>query len=204
MVGVICLLLGGLVGYIAGVQTTLPQASRSTHTQEVPQTLGMPSEGGGAALPEGHPSIATQEDFDNLKKAVEAAPKNASLMTELANKLYDAARYNEAILYYQRALKLDPENVNVITDFGTALYYSGRPDEALAQYDRSLEIDPRHVQSLHNMVIVNLQGKKDMKAASEALARLKSVDPSNPSIPNLQAMFNQGGQPAANPRQRIF
>jgi tetratricopeptide (TPR) repeat protein len=204
IVGTICLLLGGLAGYIAGVQTTLKQANQLTQTQPAPQTAAPLSGDSGAALPEGHPPITTQEDFDTLKKAVEAAPANSSLIAELANKFYDAGRYNEAITYYQRALKLEPQSVNIITDLGTALFYSGKPDEALVEYNRSLQIDPRHVQSLHNMVIVYLQGKKDVKAAAEALARLKSVDPSNPSIPNLQAMLSQGGTPAANPRQRIF
>jgi Tfp pilus assembly protein PilF len=130
------------------------------------------------------------------------------MLTELANKLYDAGRY-QAVGYYQQAVQ-QSNNVNVITDFGTALYYSGNPQEAIAQYNRSLEIDPRHIQSLHNLVIVNLQGKKDFAAATTALNRLKSIEPNNPTIPELERMINSGnsaGQPppsGSNPRQRIF
>jgi tetratricopeptide (TPR) repeat protein len=80
-------------------------------------------------------------------------------VTNLANKYYDAGRYEDAIRYYQKALTLDPRNISVLTDLGTAHFYAGRPDEAIGFYNRSLEIDPRHVQSLHNLVIVNLQGK---------------------------------------------
>jgi tetratricopeptide (TPR) repeat protein len=54
---------------------------------------------------------------------------------ELANRLYDAGRYAEAIPYYQQAFTLDSTNVNVSTDLATALYYAGRVDEALAQFD---------------------------------------------------------------------
>jgi len=161
-------------------------------------------------LPEGHPPIVTQSDIETLKKAVGAAPQNIMMLTELANKLYDAGRYQEAIGYYQQAVQLDPNNANVITDYGTALYYSGKPEEAIAQYNRSLEIDPRHVQSLQNLVIVNLQGKKDIAAAATALNRLKGIEPNNPSIPELERMINSGnsaGPPpssGSNPRQRIF
>ena len=148
--------------------------------------------------------ITSQADFDNLKKAADAAPDNLTLQADLANKFYDAGRYQEAVAYYQQALKLAPNNVDIMTDLGTALFYSGRPDDALAQYNHSLQINPRHTQALHNLVIVYLQGKKDVNAAREALNRLKLVEPANPSIASLQAMINQGTAPVANPRQRIF
>ena len=200
-VGAVCLLIGGLLGYIMGSQVTMKQL------QEVAQVRGNAPPVAATntpALPEGHPMITTQTDFDNLKKAAEAAPNSSEQQADLANKLYDAGRYQEAIVYYQRVLKLDPGNLDVMTDLGTALFYSGKSDEALAQYNHSLQINPRHVQALHNLVIVYLQGKKDINAAKEALNRLKSVDPANPSIASLQTMINQGPAPSVNPRQRIF
>jgi len=209
-VAAICLLLGGLIGYLLGVQVASQEVHNSASTQTVNQTAAAPSGGSTGVFPEGHPPIVTQSDIETLKKAIEAAPKNATMLTELANKLYDAGRYQEAVGYYQQAVQLDPNNVNVITDYGTALHYSGRPEEAIVQYNRSLEIDPRHIQSLHNLVIVNLQGKKDVAAATAALNRLKGIEPNNPSIPELERMINSGsaaGQPppsGSNPRQRIF
>ena len=205
-VAAICLILGGLIGYLLGVQVTSQELRHSPSTQAVNQTSAAPAEG----LPEGHPPIVTQSDLEILKKAVESAPRNAMMVTELANKLYDAGRYQEAVGYYQQAVKLDSNNVNLITDLGTALYYSGKPEEAIAQYNRSLEIDPRHIQSLHNLVIVNLQGKKDIAAATAALNRLKGIEPSNPSISELERMINSGNSAGqspptgSNPRQRIF
>ena len=124
---------------------------------------------------------------------------------------YDAGRYEDAIRYYQQALTLDPRNVSLTTDLGTAHFYAGRPDEAIDFYNRSLAIDPRHVQSLHNLVIVNLQGKKDTAAARSALDRLRSVDPGNSSIADLARMIDDPAsktgppqQPSGNTRQRIF
>ena len=200
-VGAICLLIGGLVGYIVGSQVTMKQFQEVGRNRGNPPVAASPTS---PSLPEGHPVITTENDFDNLKKAAEAAPDNSALQLDLANKLYDAGRYQDAVVYYQRALKQDPDNVNVMTDLGTALFYSGHPDEALDEYNRSLQINPRHSQALHNLVIVYLQGKKDINAAREALNRLKVVDPANPSIASLQAMINQGPAPVANPRQRIF
>jgi len=203
-IGAICLLLGGLIGYISGTQITLRQIQEVHPARNQPGS-GPPTPPSQSSLPEGHPTITTSADLETLKKAADAAPNNSTLSLELANKLYDAGRYGEAIPYYKRALMVDPRNVNVSTDLGTALFYTGDPDAAIAQFNRSLEIDPRHAQTLHNLVIVNLQGKKDIPAAKAALERLKSVDPKNPSIPNLQNMMApSSGTPQANPRQTLF
>lgn len=202
-VGAICLLLGGLIGYITGTQVAFKQikeAAQSSNQQE----FAVPSSTTPSSIPETAPTVTTSADLEALKKALEAAPQNLSLLMGLANKLYDAGRYQDAIPYYRRALKLDPHNVNVSTDLGTALFYAGQPDAAIAQLNESLQIDPNHVQTLHNLVIVNLQGKKDVNAAKEALDRLKTIDPNNPSIPGLQGALSPQGASQANPRQTLF
>jgi tetratricopeptide (TPR) repeat protein len=208
--GLIGLVVGGLVGYLVGVQSAWRKPGQQLE-QHTHQSSNQPFETSQRpGLPDGHPPVTTESDFETLKGAVERAPQNAALVTNLANKYYDAGRYEEAVVYYQRALILDPRNVSVMTDLGTAHFYAGRPDEAIGFYNRSLEIDPRHIQSLHNLVIVNLQGKQDAAAARTALDRLKSADPGNPSIANLASMIDEPAskrspsQPSANTRQRIF
>ena len=211
-IGLIGLVVGGLIGYLVGVQSAwkerAQQVGEHTHESSNPPPSGVSQPQG---LPEGHPTITTEAEFETLKRAVEQAPQNAALVTSLANKYYDAARYEDAIRYYQKALTLDPRNISVLTDLGTAHFYAGRPDEAIGFYNRSLAIDSRHVQSLHNLVIVNLQGKRDPAAARVALERLKRVDPGNTSITDLARMIDEpaskGGtsqQPSTNTRQRIF
>ena len=208
-IGLIGLVVGGLIGYLVGVQSAWKERDVAEHTHESSNPTSGVSQPQG--LPEGHPPITTEADFETLKRAAEQAPQNAALATNLANKYYDAGRYEDAIRYYQKALTLDPRNISVLTDLGTAHFYAGRPDEAIGFYNRSLEIDSRHVQSLHNLVIVNLQGKKDTAAARIALERLKSVDPGNSSIAELARMIDEPAsrgsssqQPSANTRQRIF
>ncbi len=157
-------------------------------------------------LPEGHPPIPSPQEIATLKKTVEKAPRDLALLTELANKLYDGGQYGEAVEYYRRALTLEPGNIGVSTDLGTALFYSGKPDEAIAQFQQSLKIDPRHAQTLHNLVVVYLQGKNDLKAANKTLDRLAAVDPANSSIPELRKMLIRGtSSPGkSNPRRSIF
>ena len=210
-IGLIGLVVGGLIGYLVGAQSAWKerghQVEEHTHESSSAPSGTASSQG----LPDGHPPVTTEADFETLKGAVERAPQDAALVTTLANKYYDAGRYEDAILYYQKALTLDPRNVSLMTDLGTAHFYAGRPDAAIGFYDRSLAIDPRHVQSLHNLVVVNIQGKRDPAAARAALDRLKSIDPGNTSIAELVRMIDGAAskpgpsqQPSGNTRQRIF
>ena len=209
--GLIGLTFGGLIGYLVGAQSLWQEDGRQ-EKQHTHESSSLPSEFSQAQrLPEGHPPITTAADFETLKRAVEAAPQNAALVTNLANKYYDEGRYEDAIGYYQQALALDPRNISVLTDLGTAQFYAGHPEKAIDLYNRSLEIDPQHVQTLHNLVIVNLQGRKDAGAARVALGRLKGVDPGNSSIADLTRMIDElAASPGAslersnNTRQRIF
>jgi tetratricopeptide (TPR) repeat protein len=108
---------------------------------------------------------------------------------ELANRLYDAGRYSEALPYYQQAIALEPKNVSVSTDYGTALYYAGRADEALAQFDKSLSIDPRHGQTLFNVGIVKRDARHDAKGAIDAWERLLSTAPDYPDASKVRSMI---------------
>jgi tetratricopeptide (TPR) repeat protein len=198
--GIGCLLLAAIFGFLVGLQVEHARQAKAAVETRFPERPAP-----GAQLPEGHPPVPSAEEVEILKKAVSATPTNTTLMTELANKLYDCGRFSEAVVCYQRVMEQEPRNIAVMTDLGTALFYSGRADEAIAQYNRSLEIDPRHVEALHNLVIVYLQGKKDSRAASAAMDQLVAVDPQYPAIPQLQKML---ALPAAkgtpNQRQRIF
>jgi tetratricopeptide (TPR) repeat protein len=82
---------------------------------------------------------------------------------------------------------VQPANANVSTDLGTALFYSGRPDEALAAYEASLKADPSHVQTLFNIGVVRLEGKKDPKGAIDAWERLIAISPSSPDAAKARA-----------------
>ena len=100
--------------------------------------------------------------------------------TELGNRLYDAGRYAEAIVYYRQAFAADPKDINVSTDLGTAMWYTGDADGALAQFEQSLAIDPTHAQTLFNVGIVKRDGKRDphgAKAAWELLLKDNSGYP---------------------------
>jgi len=173
--GIAGVLFGVIVGYMLGVSRTgagsLPVAASST-----------------TAAPQAS-AVVTEQELQGWRTILASDPKNVRANVELANRLYDAGRYTEAVPYYQQAFALDPKNVGVSTDLATAMYYAGRADEALAQLDRSLAIDPKHGQTLFNIGIVKRDGRKDPKGAIAAWERLLTTVPDYPDAARVRTMI---------------
>ena len=158
--------------------------------------LGVSQRGAGsfpvAAAPQASasaPALVNEQELQGWRNILATDPGNVRANVELANRLYDAHRYAEAIPYYQQACTLDPKNVSVSTDLGTALYYAGRPADALAQFERSLAIDSKHGQTLFNVGIVKRDGNNDPKGAIVAWERLLASVPDYPDADKVRTMI---------------
>ena len=176
--GIAGILFGVIVGYVIGsgqLQGTATASVIAAAPAAAPQST----------------TLVTDADLQPYRDILAQDPKNAGAATALANKLYDAGRYGEAIPIYQQALTNDPKNVNVSTDLGTALFYAGRSDEALVQLQKSLAIDPTHAQTLFNIGIVRRDGKSDRKGAVEAWERLLAANPNYPEAARVRSLINE-------------
>lgn len=175
--GIAGALFGIIVGYMMGVSQqearSLPVAAQTTAAAQAP-----------AAVP-------NEQELQGWRNILSSDPKNVRANVELANRLYDAARYAEAIPYYQQAFTADPKNVSVSTDLATAMYYAGRPEEALAQFDRSLAINPKHPQTLFNLGIVKRDARNDARGAIEAWERLLISAPDYPDAGKVRTMIGE-------------
>ena len=179
--GIAGVMFGIIVGYMLGASQ--PPGGSNPVTAAIAQT------GASAAAPAAAAAASAKEtELQAYRKVLASDPQNLRANVELANLLYDAGRYAEAIPYYQQAFTLDPTNVNVSTDFATALYYAGRVDDALAQFDRSLALDPRHGQTLYNLGIVKRDAKSDRQGAIAAWERLLTSDPDYPDAAKVRTM----------------
>ncbi len=188
--------VGFLAGYIydnqrkSNAQENLaPVAPPRAQEEMSNRSAGPPSETPGpipAGLPEGHPPIDSAALIKTLEDQAAQGPKDPEPRLRLANFFYDQKQYDKAIEWYERALVLDPRNVNARTDLGTAFFYLGRNQDALREFRKSLETDPRHSPTLYNMIIVNLDGTHDLKAALEAWETLKKLNPNYPQLDSLK------------------
>ena len=161
--------------------------------------MGGQGMGGGAGAPDaGQMMQQIQQEMEALRKALEASPKDAGLLTRMGNLYYDAGMFDRARDLYLRALESDPRNPNVSTDLGICYHRLGQADEALKRFRASLAIDPRHWQSWLNLGVVSLFEKHDVKTAEEAFAKVKEINPAYPGLPQLQQELDRaktGGKP---------
>jgi len=179
--GLAGVLFGVIVGYMLGVSRSATMGAGSLPVTASAQQA--------ASAPAG--TRLNEQELQGWRNILATDPKNVRANVELANRLYDAGRYSEALPYYQQAIALEPKNVSVSTDYGTALYYAGRADEALAQFDKSLSIDPRHGQTLFNVGIVKRDARHDAKGAIDAWERLLSTVPDYPDASKVRSMIAQ-------------
>lgn len=173
--GIAGVLFGIIVGYLLGTAQVTPAGAQAASAVAA---ASAPAAG-----------VANEQELQAYRTILASDPRNVTANVELANKLYDAGRYGEALPYYQQAVTLDPKNVGVSTDYGTALYYAGRVDDALAQFDKSLAIDPRHAQTLFNIGIVKRDGKHDPQGAITVWQRLLAAAPDYSDATKVKTMI---------------
>lgn len=174
-------LFGMIIGYLVGTGGNVGPSAAGAYA--APQQA--------AVTQSTAPGLVNDSELQAYRDILARDPKNVTAAATLGNLLYDAGRYVEAIPYYQQAFALDSKNANLSTDLGTALWYSGRPDEALAQYQKSLAADPKHPQTLFNIGIVRLEGKKDAFGAIEAWETLLATNPTYADADRVRRMLTQ-------------
>jgi cytochrome c-type biogenesis protein CcmH/NrfG len=173
---VISLVVGLAIGYL--FRGSASPALRPAPTVAVaPQA---PHAAGGMGSPT--PSLEQMKQMADDKAAplldkVKSDPNNAGLLIKVGD-LYQAThQFREAAGYYDKALHIDPKNVQARTQAASCLYYDGDVDGAISQLQQALRDDPKNANSLFNLGIMKLQGKKDSKGALAAWQLLLKSNP---------------------------
>jgi tetratricopeptide (TPR) repeat protein len=202
---VVFLAFGFLAGYIYRAQTGHNAAEVQAGDALPASTGGDAGTGGGsgmasgataAVLPPGHPAIDDAAVVQAMQEQANSNPRDPAPPLKLADYLYDHGKYEQAIGWYQKALQLDSANVNASTDLGTCYFNAGRSDDALRQFHRSLAIEPNHQPTLYNIIVVEMEGKHDYKAATDAWETLHRVNAAYPKLDKLKQKLDQARAPA--------
>jgi tetratricopeptide (TPR) repeat protein len=188
--------IGFLAGYVYKSQST---QSVLSETASAPAAAPMTQSAGPAAtpsnsaagLPPGHPALGDPAMRNMLEQQASQNPQDPQAALRVADYLYDQQLFDQAIPWYQKSLQLNPKNVNARTDMGTCYFNVGRFDDALREFHQSLAVDPRHEPTLYNVVVVNLEGKHDLRAASQAWDELHRLNPNYPNLDQLKQKLDQ-------------
>lgn len=189
-------LAGGLaLGFVLGFGSYHAWSSRPGHedgAREVATSPMGPSAMGGtppmAAPPAASPTGGAPmvQVVNDLKKRLQADPKDLDAATQLAHLHHDAGMWAQAVPFYERALELRPGDPDLLTDLGICKQELGDFDAALELFTRASKGSASHWPSLYNTVVVGLKtGKLDV--AKEALSRLEQVNPQAPHLASLRS-----------------
>jgi tetratricopeptide (TPR) repeat protein len=143
-------------------------------------------------LPEAHDQffkaleLATDE---SAKKLVEDTIKFYWLKYEKQGEQYNAAaKYEQAIPEFEKAIVIDPRKVSGHANLGVALHMSGQPDAAVVEFEKALEYAPDD-----SVIVGNLVSTYQTKAGSlatvgddeGALTYYRKIEAIAPETPNL-------------------
>jgi tetratricopeptide (TPR) repeat protein len=147
------------------------------------------------AAPQGaSESLQSGDDAQNyiagLLDQVQKEPGNVMLLTELGNALFDAGKYQDAIIYYGKVLEITPDNNFVRTDMGIAYFFTGDPERAIDEFNKVLEMDPEFKHAIIASAVV-YEKTGDYEKAIEFYQRFLEVAPDDPSTTQVKQRINE-------------
>lgn len=189
---IIGLMLGLVLGYVFAERQAVPPAAVN------PRPAGASAESG---LPEGHPPVDTgtggaeaqqmSQQAAELQRMLAQSPDDPRLMVALGNLYFDAGRWTEARMWYERSLELDASDPNVLTDLAVAYRNLQQPDRSLDLLDQAIGLDREHWQAWYNKVIVLQFDLHRHDEAAAALATLKEIAATNSNVPDLSGLESE-------------
>jgi predicted Zn-dependent protease len=186
----IYLVVGLAIGYFfrGSQQPAPPAAITATSTggaQPATQRAGAPQQAprAGATANSGRmPSMQEMQQMADKKAAplldqLKKDPNNSALLGKVAALYLSAHQFKQAANYYGKVLDTDPKNVPVRTMLAVTLYSDGDVDGALNQLNTCLTYNPKDADSLFDLGMIRMQGKKDARGALAAWKQLLKTNP---------------------------
>ena len=188
---VVGLMIGLVMGYIFAERQSVPPA----------RAVAAPQAAAEQGLPDGHPPIEATgpgvggaeaarlaQQAAELEGALAQAPNDPRLMVALGNLYFDAGRWTESRLWYERAIEAGGGDPNVFTDLAVVYRNLKQPERSLDFLGQALAVSPEHWQAVYNQVVVLHFDLHRHDDAAQALQRLKTIAASNPEVPDLAAL----------------
>ena len=185
----ICGLLLGLVigSLIIGprvAQSKLAGATTSTLAPDAPlSATGSEAAMAPAAQAGGGAMGSVLKQLQTLKAAVEKNPRDFDALAQLGNLYMDAAKFTQAIDYYEKALAVR-EEASVRTDLGACYQKTGQLDKSLESIRKVIAESPGQFPARFNEVVL-LADMKRFDEAKARLAELKKLRPDDADVKRL-------------------
>jgi len=174
IVALVSIIITGIYGYryVTSKQGTDPH----THGKQTEQMDQQPA--------------FDQNMFDQLKSRLNANPTGFEAHVDMGNFLFDSRRYDDALIYYQKALEVRPNAIDVLVDVGVSHFNMQRFEQAKIYFNKALTIDDKHPNALYNLGVVSAQ-MGDMSAMLELWEKLIEVAPGSVTAQKAKQMIEQ-------------
>lgn len=118
----------------------------------------------------------TAKAISSFETAIEQDNKNYGAFLDLGL-IYGARKNTIALEYYDNAISINPARVDGLYAKAKLLQDLDKTDEAIALYNRILKADSLHEFSFYNIGAIELEIKKDAKAALEYFTKAINANP---------------------------
>jgi len=183
---------GLALGLIIGTLIIGPHVAQSKTSAAMPAeaSAAAPADAVGAANnPPNNPMEQVRRQLETLKQTIEREPNNYDALVQLGNLYMDAAKYPQAVGYYERALNVR-EDPTVRTDLGACYQKTGQLNEALAALEKVIAEAPEQHLARFNAVVVLMDMRRFDEARTQ-LTKLKELRPGDPDVARLEQALSQ-------------
>ena len=166
-----------LLGLVIGSLLVGPHLARGGPRSSAAKT----AEDGGP--PQSNPMATVRQQIAQLNAAIERDPRNFDALAQLATMYMDAAKFPQAIGYFERALVVR-EDAGLRTDLGICYKQNGQLGNALAAFHRASAEAPDQWQPLYNEAII-LGEMRRFDEARALVPKLRKLRPNDPDVQRL-------------------
>ena len=135
------------------------------------------------------PEMATQDLMNQIAHVREMIGDDTTdfpALSTLGNLYFDAKMYEEAIVWYRKALRVQPENLNVLTDMAIMYRTLHMHDSAAVILRHVVALDSTWQQAWFNLGVIYGFDLKEYPAAIEAWTRYLTLDPNSEYAPQVR------------------
>lgn len=83
-----------------------------------------------------------ENGMKNLSVVLSRKPNNFTLLTDIAQAMYQAKRYDEALVYYQKLLDLNAKDAKALYMAGITFQKKGQKEKGQAMCEQAIALDP--------------------------------------------------------------
>ena len=83
-----------------------------------------------------------ENGMKNLSTVLSKKPNNLELLTDIAQAMYQAKQYDDALVYYQKLIELNPKDSKALYMAGITFQKQGQKEKGQAICDKAIAMDP--------------------------------------------------------------